>query len=343
MERAEIEFAIGEWAVAEQHLPQRGRITGTTLANANIVRAGMLLGRGDSAAARPLLEETARILKHSLEPQFLAGCGALRGELERREGKLDAARAVIEEAIDRIEFCSEDGERLAEVACVGVSVEADAAERARDLGDEEAERGARLRADMMNMRVQAAAEDTERTVTRAHAATARAEAGRAEGRPDPAAYAAAAEAWTALERPYPAAVTRLREAEAHLRGGDRPATVTAARAAAEAARALGSGWLEAEVEGLAARARLRLADDAPAETAPADEEETAFGLTPRELQVLALLAEGATNREIGAQLFMAEKTASVHVSRILSKLDVRSRTEAAAVAHRHGLEAPARS
>ncbi|MBS1881248.1 MAG: response regulator transcription factor, partial [Actinobacteria bacterium] len=63
----------------------------------------------------------------------------------------------------------------------------------------------------------------------------------------------------------------------------------------------------------------------------------AFGLTPRERQVLAALARGATNREIAAELFMAEKTASVHVSRILAKLDVRSRTEAAAVAHRHGL------
>jgi DNA-binding NarL/FixJ family response regulator len=53
--------------------------------------------------------------------------------------------------------------------------------------------------------------------------------------------------------------------------------------------------------------------------------------------VLSLLANGSTNREIGAALYMAEKTASVHVSRILSKLDVRSRTEAAAVAHRVGL------
>jgi DNA-binding NarL/FixJ family response regulator len=61
-----------------------------------------------------------------------------------------------------------------------------------------------------------------------------------------------------------------------------------------------------------------------------------FGLTPRERQVLALVADGATNREIGAQLYMAEKTASVHVSRILAKLEVRSRTEAAAVAHRLG-------
>ncbi len=65
-----------------------------------------------------------------------------------------------------------------------------------------------------------------------------------------------------------------------------------------------------------------------------------FGLTPRERQVLALVARGATNREIGAELFMAEKTASVHVSRILTKLDVRSRTQAAAVAHRAGLVAP---
>jgi DNA-binding NarL/FixJ family response regulator len=53
--------------------------------------------------------------------------------------------------------------------------------------------------------------------------------------------------------------------------------------------------------------------------------------------VLTLLAQGATNREIGTRLYMAEKTASVHVSRILAKLDVRSRTQAAAVAHRLGV------
>ena len=63
-----------------------------------------------------------------------------------------------------------------------------------------------------------------------------------------------------------------------------------------------------------------------------------FGLTPRERQVLALLAEGATNRQIGNALYMAEKTASVHVSRILSKLGVRTRTQAAAVAHRQHLD-----
>jgi DNA-binding NarL/FixJ family response regulator len=104
------------------------------------------------------------------------------------------------------------------------------------------------------------------------------------------------------------------------------------------------------MEGLAARARLTVGagvgtDDeeggAPPVTAAgaaAGGEADPFGLTPRERQVLALVARGATNREIGAELYMAEKTASVHVSRILAKLDVRSRTEAAAVAHRLGLD-----
>ncbi|MEV4423736.1 LuxR C-terminal-related transcriptional regulator [Patulibacter sp. NPDC049589] len=78
---------------------------------------------------------------------------------------------------------------------------------------------------------------------------------------------------------------------------------------------------------------------APSAPAPAAPVVDRFGLTPRERQVLALVASGATKREIGAALFMAEKTASVHVSRILAKLDVRSRTEAAAVAHRQGLDA----
>ena len=59
-------------------------------------------------------------------------------------------------------------------------------------------------------------------------------------------------------------------------------------------------------------------------------------LTPREQEVLELLAEGNSNREIAAKLFIAPKTASVHVSNILAKLGASSRTEAAAIAHREG-------
>ena len=99
---------------------------------------------------------------------------------------------------------------------------------------------------------------------------------------------------------------------------------------------VGAPWLRGEAEGLAGRARLALAtvDEAPPSVTAGEDP---FGLTPRERQVLALLADCRTNREIGQTLYMAEKTASVHVSRILSKLDVRSRTEAAALAHRVGL------
>ncbi|WP_344951196.1 response regulator transcription factor, partial [Actinomadura miaoliensis] len=62
-----------------------------------------------------------------------------------------------------------------------------------------------------------------------------------------------------------------------------------------------------------------------------------FGLTPRELEVLRLVAQGRSNREIAEALFISAKTASVHVSNILGKLDVASRGEAAATAHRLGL------
>ena len=60
-------------------------------------------------------------------------------------------------------------------------------------------------------------------------------------------------------------------------------------------------------------------------------------LTPREAEILALVAEGRSNGEIGKQLFISTKTVSVHVSNILAKLEAASRTEAAAVARRRGL------
>jgi DNA-binding NarL/FixJ family response regulator len=102
-----------------------------------------------------------------------------------------------------------------------------------------------------------------------------------------------------------------------------------------------------EIDALARRARLAIEapaapagdDDVPVVESPADQ----LGLTPRELEVLLLVAAGRTNREIGAELFMSEKTASVHVSRILAKLGVGGRVEAAAVAHRLGLTEPAAS
>jgi DNA-binding NarL/FixJ family response regulator len=162
---------------------------------------------------------------------------------------------------------------------------------------------------------------------------------RASGKADPLAYAAAGDAWTTLDPSLPGEIMQFREAEAHVNAGERPAAANVAAAAHSAAMRIRAGWRRGEIEGLAARARLQLTrgDSAPepgGEEVPTDD---SYGLTSRERQVLELVARGATNREIGATLFMAEKTASVHLSRILAKLDVRTRTEAAGVAHRLGL------
>lgn len=61
------------------------------------------------------------------------------------------------------------------------------------------------------------------------------------------------------------------------------------------------------------------------------------GLTPRELQVLRLVAAGKTNKAIAAELFVSEKTIDRHVSNIFGKLDVPSRTAATAYAYEHQL------
>jgi len=339
---AEIALDIGDWAYAERHLPDPGPVTGTTFVNFALRRAELALGQGDAAQARSLLDDVDVAAVNIDEPQFLGVMGALRAELERRAGDLDAARAAIRAALDRIETCTDDVARLARVAAVGVVVEADAAQRACDLGDDEERRRALMEAEFHLGRVGAAAEDGG-PVEEAWLRSAEAEHARATGHPDPAAHEAAAEAWDAVQRPYPGALMRWRAGEALVAAGDRDAaSATLERAHAVASR-LGAGWLLAEIEGLAARGRLVLAGadgtvEEPVATAP---QEDPFGLTPRERQVLVLVAEGRTNREIGDSLFMAEKTASVHVSRILAKLDVRSRTEAAAVAHRLGLDGDA--
>jgi DNA-binding CsgD family transcriptional regulator len=227
---------------------------------------------------------------------------------------------------------------MALVSAAATMVEAEAAERARDLGDAAELEAAVARAELGAARTAAAAEEIGRTLECAYRLDAEADLARARRDADaPARAAAAAAAWDGLGRPYPAARARRREAEALVSAGEREAAAAVAAEALAAAERLGSEWLAREVAGFIARARLRTIG-ADHDGAGAGEADDPFGLTPRERQVLAAVAEGATNREIAAQLFMAEKTASVHVSRILAKLGVRSRTEAAAVAYRLDLD-----
>src|SRR5215207_11199880 len=102
--------------------------------------------------------------------------------------------------------------------------------------------------------------------------------------------------------------------------------------ASEDAVALGSTLLTDRISALAQRAGFAVA--ALTEASPV------AGLTPRELEVLQLVAAGRSNGEIGSALFISTKTASVHVSNILAKLGVNGRGEAAALAHRLGLTVP---
>ncbi|MFL5769149.1 MAG: response regulator transcription factor, partial [Chloroflexota bacterium] len=90
-----------------------------------------------------------------------------------------------------------------------------------------------------------------------------------------------------------------------------------------------------EVQALATRARIDVEAVAEPEPAPAVESpQDPFGLTPRERDVLPLIVQGRTNRQIAETLFISESTAGVHVSNIMAKLGARSRAEAATLAYR---------
>ncbi|WP_188484649.1 helix-turn-helix transcriptional regulator [Cellulomonas carbonis] len=126
---------------------------------------------------------------------------------------------------------------------------------------------------------------------------------------------------------YEQARSRYRLAEALLGAGDRDAARTEAGAALDEARAMGARPLVTAVEALGRRGRLEL----PGARTGGDV------LTSREEEVLRLVADGLSNRQIGERLFISGKTVSVHVSNLLAKLGATGRAEAVTVAHRRGL------
>jgi DNA-binding CsgD family transcriptional regulator/tetratricopeptide (TPR) repeat protein len=336
---SEIALESGEWELARANLgPPPSQQLGVVLIFSQMRRADLALGEGRHEDAAEALEMIEPLVKVSPEPQWHGAYGSILGELLRREGDLDGARLAVSNALDELEVCTDDVMRIAKVTAVGMAIEADRALRAGDLREEADARQAVSRARIHLQRLRAAAEEGG-PVERAWLAVGSAELARGRGRNDPKLWGKAASAWDELHRPYQAACARWREAEALIEAGDRAAAGVAAGLALEFTERAGAGWLDGELVALAGRGRLEVPageDGSPSPVATASSEDP-FGLTERERQVLALVAEGATNRQIGAALYMAEKTASVHVSRILAKLGVQSRTQAAAVAHRQHL------
>ena len=145
----------------------------------------------------------------------------------------------------------------------------------------------------------------------------------------PERWRAAVAAWRADGQRYPLAQALLGFAAAAAGAGDRAAAAEAIEEATALAHALGALPLADAADTLARRIGLRSAGHPAAAAAEV--------LTSREREVLRLVAEGKSNSRIAESLYISPKTASVHVSRIIAKLEVSNRGEAAAVARRLGL------
>ncbi len=165
-----------------------------------------------------------------------------------------------------------------------------------------------------------------------------AELARAEGQDTPAQWIRAVEALRPTGRPYPLAYALLKATEACLSGGEREKAQVLVREADEQTRKRGDRELMRKVAEVAVQGGLPLtAASSPALPTAATEAPdpiAALGLTAREREVLRLVTLGYTNRQIGEALYVSPKTASVHVSNILIKLQVENRGQAAATARR---------
>jgi DNA-binding CsgD family transcriptional regulator len=317
---AEAQFHLGHWDTAHRLLT---RAADNELARpyASLVldhraRIAALAGRYEDAAAD--VEASRRLVAERRGDQYSFARAIAAAEMARALGDSRTAREEVDRAVAH-EATQPVPRYSWQLVWLGLRVEAEASEPAPD----------RVSA------LAATASELAATTPPALAlrALSAAEVDRARGRePD---WAGTLEACRTAEDPYLVAYALLRSGEAHCADGDREGAAPALEEAARLAAALGASPLLEEVRVLARRARVPL-DGGAAEPAGAGIE--VFGLTQREREVLELLAEGWSNGQIAAELFITRKTASVHVSNILGKLGVASRGEATAMAHR--LKAP---
>lgn len=305
------------------------------------------LARGNLAAAAEAVASIRAVLDETrYHDQYHLPATRLETELRLAEGYPGSALAVVSGVLNHFDLLPSArytwpllvvGARACAAAAVITGPEGRFTARAAAVCD-------RLRIDADKLAVGG-------PLQHAHQLTFAAEAGRAyraieaisAGKPSPSQDISAdwdqvTQAWETVGQPYPLAIALLRSAEATLVTGDRHGGAVRLRRAAELAQRLGAAPLGQDIDRLARRARIPL--DGPADTpvgyaapGPVTEPER-LGLTAREFEVLRLVTDGRSNPEIARELFISVKTASVHVSNILRKLNVTSRGEAAAAAHR---------
>jgi DNA-binding NarL/FixJ family response regulator len=319
---AEALVALGRWDEADALFAEAARLDppGTLALPWLRQRARLRLARGHEGA-EPLAHRAIAFLgRPFLHRENRLSLLELRILAARHAGDAAGALSAAEVALAEPAVVGEPryGWPLLAAAATATAATATAAtgEHAPDLG---------MAAELaVRIRLLAAAMPQRYPADRAYAAQV---AAILDDRPE--LWRAAVAAWRLDGQRYPLAGALLGLAGAEAGAGDRGAAAQAVEEAAAVACGLGAKPLADAAETLARRIGLRSAAQ-PAVTGTES-------LTDREREVLRLVAEGQSNSRIAQRLYISPKTASVHVSRIIAKLAVANRGEAAAVAHRLGL------
>ena len=301
-----------------------GRVLQGQALHLHLERAELLLRMGDVPGARAAVE-AAEPLAEVDEPTVLAAVASATAELLAREGDRDGCYRTVDAALRRL-AATQDRVFRTELLVIALRNEADRGPAKPAGAGQRAlvERLDRLVAELDELAPKAADDVSAAAFHR----TARAEHDRALGRATDDDWAEAAGLWRSAQSPRDEAYCLLRQAECQAAQKQRTRAAATATAAREIAARIGAVPVVADVDALLARTRLSLAPP------PREPVERPYGLTDREHEVLDLLGSGATNRQIARSLFISERTVGVHVSRVLHKLQVTNRTQAAALASR---------
>ena len=327
-------FADGKWDHA-QEIADGFPVRVTSIPEASLSSMALFI---DVARGNPVVAERRAWIEPFLSAHGFDGfiARALFAEHALWQGDAEQALAEAQAAIDLV-YEPPWGFHPSAIrpAAVALSARADRAVQARAAGDEEtaaAELAAAAEL-LQTAREGAAFPKRPKFILgpegRGWLARAEAEYRRASGDNDPEAWQAVLDAFGPVYA-YETARTRWRLAEALAEAGRRDEAAEQWHQAAQTADRLAARPLRRALDDLARRARIGTAEQR-------GDGEVLAALTSREREVLRLIAAGRSNREIASVLFIAPKTASVHVSNILGKLGAASRTEAAAIAHREGL------
>jgi DNA-binding CsgD family transcriptional regulator len=288
----------------------------------HLERAELQLAMGRPAAARVSLSAAEPLLEVD-EPAVVAALASVSAELQAQEGDPAGSYRTVDEALRRLGG-TQDTRFRTELVAIGLRIEADRLGPVPGRDDPAAQaRIGRLAAELETL----ATDDDDDINQVAEHRTAANDLARARGSATAEDWAAAVRSWQLADRPREEAYCLLRQAECHVSARQRDRAAAAAAAARALAERLGAAPILAEVDALVARSRL-VAAPAPRSSG----ENRPYGLTEREYEVLELLGTGATNRQIARRLFISDRTVGVHVSRVLHKLQVTNRAQAAALA-----------